>query len=466
MHKDGFQAAHPDATARQVLSLVVFLPIMASVFVAFLVSGIAMPVIPLHVHNGLGLNTFIVGLVAASQFAAALISRPIAGQHADSRGAKHAVVTGLVAASAAGLLYFLSVQFFSRPATSVTILLLGRALLGVGESFVITGAQAWALLLGGPKNTGKVLAWAGTSMWTAFALGAPVGSLLYAHVGFTAIALMTICIPLVALLLVIRLPECAPAARLRSGIVKVVAAVWLPGFGLALSSVGFGAMTAFVSLLFASRGWAIWPAFTVFACVFIVARISFGHMADKVGGAKIALICVLIEAAGQALIWIAPWSSLALVGAALTGFGWSLVYPGFGIEAVRRTPPGHQGLAMGAYTAFLDLALGIATPVLGLIAAGAGLNAVFLTSALVVLLSATIALRLMYAPRRVSTIRDSTPARSDNGTRGPSQIADVREEIAHETAIADDHITFADGIAICSRIGDRHHDAIKVAVDV
>jgi len=83
------------------------------------------------------------------------------------------------------------------------------------------------------------------------------------------------------------------------------------------------------------------------------------------GGAKIALICVLIEAAGQALIWLAPWASLALIGAGLTGFGWSLVYPGFGIEAVRRAPPESQGLAMGAYTAFLDLALGIAGPALG-----------------------------------------------------------------------------------------------------
>jgi MFS family permease len=398
MDQDGRQATQTKAKASSALSMVTLLPIMASIFVAFLVSGIAMPVIPLHVHDELGLSTFIVGLVAASQFAAALISRPIAGQNADRRGAKHAVVTGLVAASAAGLLYFLSLQFVSQPVTSVIILLLGRALLGVGESFVITGAQAWALLLGGPANTGKVLAWAGMAMWTAFALGAPVGSLLYGTIGFTAIALTTTFIPLVALLVVMRVPQIAPIARLRSGMIKVVTAVWLPGLGLALSSVGFGAMTAFVSLLFASRGWIVWPAFTVFAGVFIVARIFFGHAADQVGGARIALICVLIEAAGQALIWIAPWAWLALIGAALTGFGWSLVYPGFGIEAVRRAPVGQQGLAMGAYTAFLDLALGIATPVLGLIAAGASLNAVFLTSALAVALSATIALRLCYVP--------------------------------------------------------------------
>jgi MFS family permease len=373
------------------------LPIMATIFVAFLVTGIAMPVLPLHVHDGLGLSTVVVGLVAGSQFVAALISRPLAGWHADTRGAKHAVIVGLVLASSAGALYFISLQV-SQPATSVTILLLGRALLGVGEGFVITGAQTWGLLLGGPKNTGKVLAWAGSAMWGAFAVGAPLGTMLYAQLGFTAIAVTTTLVPLAALLVVARLRQIAPTARARSGLAKVVAAIWLPGLGLALSSAGFGAMTAFVSLLFAARGWTVWPAFTVFAGVFILARVFFGHAADKIGGAKIALICVLVEAAGQTLLSIAPWAPLALVGAALTGFGWSLVYPGFGIEAVRRAPAGHQGLAMGAYTAFLDLALGIASPLLGLIASRAGIGAVFLASAILVLSASSIAASLLRIP--------------------------------------------------------------------
>ena len=42
---------------------------------AFLVIGLALPVLPLHVHQGLGLGTFVVGLVAGSQFAASLVSR-------------------------------------------------------------------------------------------------------------------------------------------------------------------------------------------------------------------------------------------------------------------------------------------------------------------------------------------------------------------------------------------------------
>ena len=40
------------------------LPIMAVVLIAFLVIGLALPVLPLHVHQGLGLGTFVVGLVS------------------------------------------------------------------------------------------------------------------------------------------------------------------------------------------------------------------------------------------------------------------------------------------------------------------------------------------------------------------------------------------------------------------
>ena len=386
----------PIATPRVATAL---LPIMSVVFVAFLVIGVAMPVLPLHVHDGLGLGTFMVGLVAGSQFAASLISRPWAGHYSDGRGAKRGVIAGLLAASVSGLLYLLSLSFSGSPLTSVVILLLGRALLGGAESFIITAAVSWGLALADPRNTGKVIAWVGSAMFAAFAIGAPLGSTLYAAHGFAAIALATAAAPLGTLLLVAPVPAVAPVKQTRSSFAAVVGAVWVPGFGSALGSVGFGAVTTFVALLFAKRGWADgWLAYTAYAGAFILARIFFSHLADAIGGAKIAMVCALIEAVGQALIWLAVRPEMALAGAALTGFGFSLVYPGFGVEAVSRVPAQSRGLAMGAYTAFLDLAQGLAGPTLGLIAAGASLNVLFLASAITVLCAALVAWWLMVHP--------------------------------------------------------------------
>src|SRR5439155_24443976 len=109
------------------------------------------------------------------------------------------------------------------------------------------------------------------------------------------------------LLLVVPRRAVATTPRVRPSFTKVVGVVWLPGFGLALSRVGFGAITTFIVLLFAQHGWGqAWLALTAVSTAFVLGRVVFGHLPDRIGGAKVALVCILIEAAGQALIWLAP----------------------------------------------------------------------------------------------------------------------------------------------------------------
>jgi MFS family permease len=370
-------------------------PIMAAVLVGFVVIGAALPILPLHVHDELGFGPVMVGVVAGCQFAAALVARLWSGHAADTKGAKWAVMAGLSAATLSGLLYLLSLSFVSMRTVSIAILLAGRAVLGGAESFIITGATTWGLVRVGAHNAGKVIAWMGTAMFAAFAAGAPLGTALYGHGGFGAVALATAIAPLATLLLIAPLQGAAPARKGGPSILSIVGRIWLPGFGAALSSVGFGAIIAFSSLLFVAHGWTpLWLPFTAYAVALILARLLFGHLPDRIGGARVALISVLVETAGLLLMWLAPSALLAATGAALTGFGYSLVFPGLGVEAVRLAPPESRGVAMGAYTACLDIALGVSGPVLGLIASGAGFGVVFLVSAVIVLSSAAVALKL------------------------------------------------------------------------
>ena len=58
---------------------------------------------------------------------------------------------------------------------------------------------------------------------------------------------------------------------------------------------------------------------------------------------------------------------------------------------MRLVPPQNRGLAMGAYTAFLDVALGFGTPALGFLAEYAGLGSVFAASMVAALGAAGIA---------------------------------------------------------------------------
>lgn len=372
------------------------LPVTLAVFIGFLALGMQMPVLPLHLHETLGMGTLVVGLVVGSQFIAALLSRSWAGNFADLRGAKRAVVAGLLVAASSGLVYLASLAFLAVPAASVWIVLLGRVLLALGESLIVTGAMGWSIGLVGPQNAGKVMVWTGIAIFGAYALGAPAGVAVNARWGFAGIAVATVLLALLALAAVSGVRAVAPTATRRTPFYKVLGAVWEPGLGLALSSVGFGLVTAFIALLFAARDWGDSSlAFTAFGVAFIGARLGFGHLPDRIGGARVALVSVAIEAAGQLLIWGADTVPAAYLGAALTGFGYSLAFPAFGVEAVRRAPPQTRSLAMGAYVAFLDIALGITSPVAGAWAGAWGIGSVYLAGAVAVGLSLVVALRLL-----------------------------------------------------------------------
>ncbi|WP_338670758.1 arabinose transporter [Pantoea dispersa] len=375
---------------------ITLLPLTLAVFIAFLTMGIQLPVLPLHLQQNLGMDTLAIGTVIGAQFIASLLTRSWAGNFADMRGAKRAVLTGLLVVASSGVIYLISLLFVDRPASSVAILLLGRVVLALGESLLATGALGWGLGLVGPANAGKVMAWIGIAIYGAWALGAPLGVAIYHGWHFTGIAMAIIVVPLLPLMFITQVRAVAPTSTKRTPFYKVMGAVWRPGLGLALASVGFGMITAFIALLFAARAWGNASlAFTAFGVAFIAARLFFAHLPDKLGGARVALVCVLIEACGQLLIWGADDATLVYLGAALTGFGYSLAFPAFGVEAVRRAPPHTRSLAMGAYVAFLDIALAVTSPLAGALAAHRGVASVYLAGAIAVALAMLVALSLM-----------------------------------------------------------------------
>jgi hypothetical protein len=109
---------------------------------------------------------------------------------------------------------------------------------------------------GGEKNAGRVIAWIGMAMFAALALGAPLGTALYSGGGFAGVAIATTLMPFLAVLVVAPLLPVSPQQHARPTLRTVAAAVWLPGLGAALSSIGFGAIIAFSSLLSAHRAFA------------------------------------------------------------------------------------------------------------------------------------------------------------------------------------------------------------------
>ena len=373
------------------------LPIMAVVFIGFLIIGMALPVLPLHVHQGLGLSTFVVGLVSRQPVSGLAHLAGLVGHYADSARRQARRRRGF-----AGI---------GRRRSALSLV----ASLCRGTGFFRLDSSAWPRA---PRRSGKPHHY----RWRQLGTGARRsskrrkshrldrhGDVCCAGLwrtnrhdtlwvgGFISIAGATALIPLVTLLLVAPMAAIPPHPGTRSNLLKLARVVWMPGLGSALSCIGFGTMIAFSSLFSVERSWQSGLASLqhIRGIPYDRALVPRPSSRPTSGAPRVALISIFIEATGLALIWLAPNQIVAVIGALLTGCGFALVYPGLGIEAVRRAPPQSRGLAMGAYTAFLDVALGFGSPALGLIAGWAGLSSVFLAGALLVLSASVIALRLL-----------------------------------------------------------------------
>lgn len=368
------------------------LPFMATVFVGLFATGMALPVLPRHVHDTLGQGTVMVGLVMGCQYAASLFARARAGSLADARGPRMGALTGFVASLGVASLYLASSPFVDAPSAAMGFVLAGRLLTGVAESFIVTSTMAWALVRLGPAHAGKVIGWIGMAVFAALGASAPVGNALHAQFGFGGLAVAMGVVAVLGWIGTRRMEGVPPSGGQRLPFLRVLGVVKLPGLGLTLCSLGFAMITAFAVLLFAQRGWSGGAlALTAMGVGFIAGRLLFGHLPDQAGGARVALACVVAEAIGLAAIWLAPHPALAWAGAALTGGAYGLAFQGFGVEAVRRSPPASRGAAMGAYIIFQDMAMGLAPLLGGALAAGVGLDAVYIAAAIGSIGSAVVA---------------------------------------------------------------------------
>ena len=368
-----------------------------ALFLSYLCVAMSLPVTSVYVSTQLGFSNGLAGLAVGVTFASTIATRGMAGRISDHRGGKYCMVRGLWVYSLAGLVCLAaSLLGFPTP-DAYGVLIVGRLLQGLGESLTLVGLLSWGFGIMGPQASGQVIALVGMGMYGAFAVGGPVGLALFDRAGFAGVMGASALVPLIGLAMALPVAGVAPLVGERPSFWSIIGRIWEPGLVVGLQGVGFAAIGAFMPLLFLHHSWPhAGLGLTCFGCAFVLMRILFGHLPDRIGGIPVALVSLAIEAVGQYLLWVASGPVVGLAGAFLSGLGCSLIYPAMGVEAVRRIPLHLRGTAIGGFAAFQDLAYGVTGPVTGLLADRFGYGVVFLIGGV----AATLGFALVVAVAR------------------------------------------------------------------
>jgi MFS family permease len=387
-------SASSNGGAWQIISFTYF------TFVVYLSIGLPLAILPAYVHLSMGFSAAMAGLVISIQYIATFLSRPWAGRISDHAGARVSVLWGMGACTGSGALLLAAAALHRFPWLSVSSLILSRLVLGVGESLGSTGATLWGITSAGPEFTAKVISYNGVSTYGALALGAPLGVVMAQQWGIASLGLLTMVVCGASFLMASGKAPVAVVPGEHLPFRDVLGRVTPHGMGLALGGVGYSALATFVTLFYASRHWnGAALCLTSFGVAFIAARLLFIRTISHFGGFPVAKVCLVVESLGVFLLWraVSPW--MAFGGAALAGFGYSLVFPALGVEAVERVPERNRGTALGVYTVFADVSFFMVGPLAGAVIGWFGYASVFLFALLCVLTSLGIVVMLASAAK-------------------------------------------------------------------
>jgi MFS family permease len=371
---------------------VAFAGVFAVTFSGLLAVGAVLPVLPRYVHGPLDGGNIAVGIVVGCYAATGLLLRPLAGRFADRTGRKPTVLVGSLLVALAGFLYLLPL--------GVAGLILARLVLGAGEGSVFTAGSAWIVDLAPPDRRGRVIGLYGLAVWAGLSIGPLIGELLLHASGYSLVWVFAGVMPLLGAVIASRVPDPyrPQAVHPEEHHPLIAREAVRPGAALALGSIGYATVAAFVVLHLEARGVDHGAAvFGAFATMVVLTRLVAGDLPDRAGPARVATAAALAEALGLTTIGLAHSLPVAVAGALAMGTAFSLLYPSLSLIVVERVSEKRRGAALGTFTAFFDAGVGLGAPLAGVAAALTSYEGAFLLSAAIAVVSAT-AIAVAIAP--------------------------------------------------------------------
>jgi MFS family permease len=371
---------------------------------------------PRYVHEQLGGSKAMAGFSVSIFFVAAIITRPVAGRLVDRHGRRPFLVVPPLIILAVMLGFHLAADLEPQgtEARSIALVLGLRFVQGVAGSTFYVAAVTASTDLSPPDRRASAVARLSIALYAGFATGPALGEALLDH-GQAVTWNVLAAVVGASALIVATMPETRPAEHADEAHPPtrlIHPAAVLPGLCLLTLGVGYTSITAHSALYARSIGMeSSTVLYIVFAGSILGVRLVGGSLADRVGPLRVIYPGIASLAGGMLVLAVLEQPVPAVVGVALVGIGWALVFPAVIAWLSAVVPDTERGAAVGSVVAFMDIGQGFGGYLVGALA---DLSGFALAYAFPALLAVTGAGFMARAARRRPEATSTAPTTPTN----------------------------------------------------
>lgn len=364
-------------------------------FIGYFIIGLSLSVLPIFISKNLGFSMLVAGIVISLQYIMTFLMRAYSGKIIDNKGPKPAVLASMLSFAFTGLVLIMAYYFRFSPIISLLFLIVTRLFTGGAEGMVGASPINWAIMTFGEKHTAKIISYNGVACYGALALGASLGVTIVKYFNFYGLGILIVILGLIGFF-VARTKENRTGKHSskeeQKSFWNVLGKVAPFGLCLALGGLGFATISTFITLYYDYYHWQNGAmCLSVFGILFVAGRLVFSNAINRFGGINVAIASLAVETLGLTIISLSYHPYFALIGAGITGLGFSLIFPALGVMAMKTVPSSNQGSALAGYGLFIDISLGVTGPLIGAVADAFGLPYIFPFSIGIVMLGLALA---------------------------------------------------------------------------
>jgi DHA1 family multidrug resistance protein-like MFS transporter len=366
--------------------------LLSALFVAFLGIGIIAPIIPIYAVD-LGATGVTLGLIIAAFSVSQGALQPVVGNLSDRKGRKRFLVAGLSIYAVVGIAYTL--------ATSVEQLILIRLFNGVGSAMIAPIVMAYIGDLAPAGQEGKYMGMLNVALFAGIGAGPMLGGVFRDVLGInsTFYAMSALTAASLGLILAFLPPQRSDRrTQVTTGLLtklrrmlrnRRVVGVLLPRMGtmiIMIPTLAF--LPILMDQLMGATGIEIGIVISARTIVNAGLQTPFGRMADR--HSKVALIltgCLIASICVFLMPFAADFLQLVLLSVCM-GIGEALVWPTLGALAIEEGHRYGQGSIMGVFNLAMSVGILIGSLVAGSFMDLFGLQYVFYTTSVILVVTA------------------------------------------------------------------------------